>query len=87
MTDEELRELQARVFDPDGWLNREVVELIGREAVRRAIAEHKAAGHSIYYADPAYPGMVVEERADGRRFLMDEDENGHAKIIGEIPPS
>lgn len=62
-----------------------------REAAERAapvaLAEHKAACHAIYYADPAYPGYSVKEMADGRRFLV---RRGPApgfeqQLIREIP--
>jgi hypothetical protein len=57
------------------------------KAAPRAIAEHKAAGRTIYYKDPAYPGCTIEELADGRRFLT---RRGPApefarQIIREIP--
>ena len=72
-------------FDYQGRLRPVYVERVGREAVAAAIAEHKAAGRAIHYTDPAYPGFVIEEHADGRRFLMDEDEQGQARIVREIP--
>src|SRR5262245_17150383 len=38
-----------------------------------AAQAHLAAGHPIYYGDPAYPGHVVKEYPDGRRQLVDFD--------------
>ena len=73
-------------FDRTGRLRPVVVERLGREAVAEAIAGHKEAGRSIYYADPAYPGFVIEEKPDGRRYLLDEDEAGRLETVREIPP-
>ena len=35
-----------------------------------AAREHLAAGHPIYYSDPAYPDHVVKQYPDGRRQLV-----------------
>jgi hypothetical protein len=35
-----------------------------------AAKEHLAAGHPIYYGDPAYPDHVVKQYPDGRRQLV-----------------
>lgn len=44
-------------------------EKYGREAVRKAIAQHKAAGNPIYFSDKN--GGIVKELADGRQFLIE----------------
>jgi len=35
-----------------------------------AAKAHLAAGHPIYYGDPAYPDHVVKQYPDGRRQLV-----------------
>ncbi|HEX7048809.1 MAG TPA: hypothetical protein VF188_01255 [Longimicrobiales bacterium] len=81
-----IRQRRDGRFDRTGRLRPVVVERVGREAVAGAIAHHKAAGRSIYYADPEHPGFVIEEHADGRRFLLAEDADGRLKRVREIPP-
>jgi hypothetical protein len=73
-------------FDSAGRLRPVMVERLGRAAVAEAIARHKAAGRSVYYTDPAHPGFLVEERSDGRRFLVREDPSGELEVAGELPP-
>lgn len=79
-----------RVDDQVESLSAESLQLRGAalRAAPRALAEHKAAGHAIYYTDPAYPDHTIKEMPDGRRFLT---RRGGApdfeQIIGrEIPP-
>ena len=43
-------------------------EKIGKEAVRKAIAEHKAAGNPIYYSNEK--GQMIKELADGKKYLV-----------------
>lgn len=73
-------------FDRTGRLRPVVVERLGREAVARAVAKHKAAGRSIFYTSPEFPGHLIEEQADGRRLLLREDAAGHLQVVREIAP-
>ena len=72
-------------FDYQGRLRPVYVERVGREAVAAAIAEHKGAGRAIYYADPEHPGFLIEEHANGRRFLVERGEQGKPKVVRELP--
>jgi hypothetical protein len=50
-----------------------------------AAQEHLAAGHPIYYGDPAYPGHVVKQYPDGRRQLVDFDlKTGVETVIQDL---
>lgn len=80
------RERDAR-FDVHGRLRPVYVERVGREAVAAAIAEHKAAGRPVYFAAPDHPGLLIEEHADGRRFLVERDEQGKPRVVRELPPA
>jgi len=52
------------------------------------LKDQLANGFSIFYGESDYPGLVVEERPDGKRFLLKQDkETGWKKvIIKELPP-
>lgn len=56
--------------------------------MKKLYREKKAAGLSVHYCDPAYPGCRIREDADGRCFIIDLDSNNGYKevIIREIPP-
>jgi hypothetical protein len=50
-----------------------------------AAQAHLAAGHPIYYGDPAYPGHVVKEYPDGPRQLVDFDlKTGVETVIRDL---
>jgi hypothetical protein len=50
-----------------------------------AAKAHLAAGHPIYYGDPAYPGAVVKQYPDGRRQLVRfERPSGTETIIRDL---
>ena len=46
-----------------------------------AAQKHLAAGHPIYYGDPAYLGHVVKQYPDGRRQLVDFELKTRAETI------
>lgn len=71
-------------FDLTGRLRPVVVERIGREAVAAAVREHKIAGRDVYYTDPAHPGYLIREAADGRRDLLQEDAAGEIHLIRSL---
>lgn len=50
--------------------------------------QFKALGIAFSYRDSEYPGCLIEEQPDGRRFIIELDPAQHyAKtIIREIPP-
>lgn len=50
--------------------------------------QHKAKGHSVTYRDPDYPGEIICENADGRRFIvrLDLTQGYLEKVICEISP-
>jgi len=58
------KSIQIGGFTPFGRL----AEKIGKEAVRKAIAEHKANGNPIYYSN--VKGQMIKEMADGRKFII-----------------
>jgi hypothetical protein len=45
------------------------------------------AGIPIHYSDEEYPGETVKEYPDGRREIIDLDENWKEFVVREIPPS
>jgi len=47
---------------------------------------HLAAGRAIYYGDPQYPDQIVKEYPDGRRQLVEIDEQSVVTVIEEIGP-
>lgn len=50
----------------------------GAEAKR-----HLAAGRAIYYTEPNTPkGLVVRERPDGRKDLIQVDPDGAYRVVG-----
>ena len=49
-----------------------------------AAKTHLAAGRAIYYGDPQYPDQIVKEYPDGRRQLVDIDEQSVVTVIKEI---
>ena len=57
-------------------------EKIGKEAVRKAIAEHKAAGNPIYYSDKT--GQMIKEFADGKKYLVKINLDGTQKVGKQI---
>ena len=67
-TNELLREIEHAVRFDDGL----------------AAKAHLAAGRAIYYGDPQYPGQIVKEYPDGRRQLVNIDEQNVVTVIKEI---
>jgi hypothetical protein len=49
-----------------------------------AAKAHLVAGRAIYYGDPQYPGQIVKEYPDGRRQLVDINEQSVVTVIKEI---
>ena len=49
-----------------------------------AAKAHLAAGRAIYYGDPQYPSQIVKEYPDGRRQLVNIDEQSVVTVIKEI---
>lgn len=49
-----------------------------------AAKAHLAAGRAIYYDDSQYPDQIVKEYPDGRRQLVDSDEQSVVTVIKEI---
>lgn len=49
-----------------------------------AAKAHLAAGRAIYYGDPQYPEQIVKEYPDGRRQLVNIDEQSVVTVIEEI---
>jgi hypothetical protein len=53
--------------------------------IGEAAKAHLAAGHPIYYGDPAYPGSVVKQYPDGRRQLVRfERPSGTETVIRDL---
>lgn len=50
----------------------------------RAAKSHLAAGRSIYYGDPRYPGQIVKEFPDGRRQLVAIDRQNVVTVIMDL---
>lgn len=50
-------------------------------------AEFRKAGIPFCYRDPKYSGCLIEEKPDGKRFIIELDpaENYAKRIIREIP--
>jgi hypothetical protein len=57
-------------------------------AMKKLYQKKKAAGLSVTYRDNEYPGCLIREDADDRRFIIDLDPNNGYKeiVIREIPP-
>lgn len=55
------------------------------ESIRR---ESKAKGIPSTYRDDGYPGCLIQEEADGRRFIiwLNPKKNYCTEIVKEIPP-
>lgn len=64
-------------------LDREIERVVHCDD-RLAAKAHLAAGRAIYYGDPQYPGQIVKEYPDGRRQLVNIDENSVVTVIREI---
>jgi hypothetical protein len=58
------------------------------KGMKKPYQEKKAAGLSVNYSDPEYPGCWIREDADDRRFIVELDlSDGYKEIvIREIPP-
>jgi hypothetical protein len=54
---------------------------LGLEDTGEAAREHLAAGRAVYYGDDAYPNFAVKEYPDGRKELVDFDNDGKERII------
>lgn len=50
--------------------------------------QHKAKGQSVTYRHPDYPGEIIREEADGRRFIvrLDLSQGYREEVVREIPP-
>ncbi len=59
----------------------------GRQAVVKAIADHKAAGNPVYFRYPSTGGLLVKEMPDGSRFHVGFDADGLEIILGTLPPA
>ena len=66
----------------------EIMQNKNNAAMKKLYQEKKAAGLSVTYRDKEYPGCLIREDADDRRFIVDLDSNNDYKevIIREIPP-
>jgi hypothetical protein len=51
----------------------------------RAAEAHLAAGRTIYYGDPDYPGLLVKEFPGGRRQLIKVARGGAETLVREMP--
>jgi hypothetical protein len=54
------------------------------EDTGEAAREHLAAGRAVYYGDDAYPNFAVKEYPDGRKELVDFDDEGKEIIIRSL---
>lgn len=50
----------------------------------QAAKQHLAAGHPIYYVDPAYPGQIVRKFPDGRRQIVVMLGKGQVEVVREL---
>jgi hypothetical protein len=90
-TDELYLDLKRFIIFVEG---KEELKLFGQIIQKRldlGLAEiykkHKAAGLPVIYQDTNYPGCLVREDADGKRFIidLDADNNYQEFVIREIP--
>lgn len=49
-----------------------------------AAQEHLAAGRPITYRDPHFPDAIMRKWPDGRRELIDVDENGNVTVLRAV---
>jgi hypothetical protein len=52
-----------------------------QEDTGEAAKEHLAAGRPIYYGDDAHPDLVIKKYPDGRKEIVDFDNDGNEKMI------
>lgn len=50
----------------------------------QAAKQHLAAGHPIYYVEPAYPGQIVRKFPDGRRQIVVMRGKGQVEVVREL---
>lgn len=49
-----------------------------------ASKEHLAAGRPVTYRDPHFPDAIMRKWPNGRRELIDVDENGNVTVLGSV---
>jgi hypothetical protein len=54
------------------------------EDTGEAAREHLAAGRAVYYGDADYPDFAVKEYPDGRKEVVDFDDDGKERIIKQL---
>ena len=66
----------------------EILQRQINKGMKKLYQEKKAAGLSVTYRDKEYPGCLIREDADDRRFIIELDSSNDYKeiVIREIPP-
>lgn len=81
-------ETYVKTLKENPELFNEIIDEHSKKISKKIYRESKEKGIPVTYRDNEYPGCLIQEEADGRRYIikLNPDKSYATEIVREIPP-